>query len=336
MGSRGGSVASSRHSRKVKKSPPNTANPTAGAPNTQDPPSTEKPKKRGIPQLLSFLVCCGTAENAKAAESGDQAVPARKVKALQQMHGSQATPAVKPSASAVDSTTRESKEVADEGIGGPPYLEHTPAAKPKMQPPNEVVSTEKTTLSNDPVQDLNEKQELVSTGTENQALSSLQNANNTNPPNESPIQNQPIITESLESAKTPPQGDNAAQEDMKSSERTTKQTQRDSDVEMADAPPILSSPNEQPKLPQGREESQQINLPPPPPRNSQNQGTSGIGRSSSNATTSNEKQQSLLPPLQPRFKGKKCLVLDLDETLVHSSFKVSVPDLWDMIDSHGL
>jgi RNA polymerase II subunit A small phosphatase-like protein len=30
----------------------------------------------------------------------------------------------------------------------------------------------------------------------------------------------------------------------------------------------------------------------------------------------------LLPPQAPEFKGKKCLVLDLDETLVHSSFKV--------------
>lgn len=33
-------------------------------------------------------------------------------------------------------------------------------------------------------------------------------------------------------------------------------------------------------------------------------------------------QQWLLPPIQPHFKGRKCLVLDLDETLVHSSFKV--------------
>ncbi|TLS22879.1 uncharacterized protein PpBr36_05676 [Pyricularia pennisetigena] len=33
-------------------------------------------------------------------------------------------------------------------------------------------------------------------------------------------------------------------------------------------------------------------------------------------------QKYLLPPIQPRFKGKKCLVLDLDETLVHSSFKI--------------
>lgn len=30
----------------------------------------------------------------------------------------------------------------------------------------------------------------------------------------------------------------------------------------------------------------------------------------------------LLPPLSPKHAGRKCLVLDLDETLVHSSFKV--------------
>ncbi|KAJ8119178.1 hypothetical protein ONZ43_g3829 [Nemania bipapillata] len=33
-------------------------------------------------------------------------------------------------------------------------------------------------------------------------------------------------------------------------------------------------------------------------------------------------QKFLLPPIEPRFKGRKCLVLDLDETLVHSSFKI--------------
>ncbi|KAJ5654577.1 General stress response phosphoprotein phosphatase Psr1/2 [Penicillium lividum] len=35
-----------------------------------------------------------------------------------------------------------------------------------------------------------------------------------------------------------------------------------------------------------------------------------------------EDQQWLLPPLAPNLQGRKCLVLDLDETLVHSSFKV--------------
>ena len=31
----------------------------------------------------------------------------------------------------------------------------------------------------------------------------------------------------------------------------------------------------------------------------------------------------LLPPVAKEHMGRKCLVLDLDETLVHSSFKVS-------------
>lgn len=35
-----------------------------------------------------------------------------------------------------------------------------------------------------------------------------------------------------------------------------------------------------------------------------------------------EPQKWLLPPITPELKGRKCLVLDLDETLVHSSFKV--------------
>ncbi|KAI9829984.1 MAG: hypothetical protein M1826_005157 [Phylliscum demangeonii] len=35
-----------------------------------------------------------------------------------------------------------------------------------------------------------------------------------------------------------------------------------------------------------------------------------------------QQPQWLLPPVQPHFKDRKCLVLDLDETLVHSSFKI--------------
>jgi len=37
--------------------------------------------------------------------------------------------------------------------------------------------------------------------------------------------------------------------------------------------------------------------------------------------SSSEEPTGLLPPLSSDKKGKKCLVLDLDETLVHSSFK---------------
>jgi carboxy-terminal domain RNA polymerase II polypeptide A small phosphatase len=34
-----------------------------------------------------------------------------------------------------------------------------------------------------------------------------------------------------------------------------------------------------------------------------------------------KKENCLLPPIHPSDSGKKCLIIDLDETLVHSSFK---------------
>lgn len=38
-------------------------------------------------------------------------------------------------------------------------------------------------------------------------------------------------------------------------------------------------------------------------------------------------RKPLLPPQNPRSRGKKCLILDLDETLVHSAFaRVENPD----------
>ena len=33
-------------------------------------------------------------------------------------------------------------------------------------------------------------------------------------------------------------------------------------------------------------------------------------------------QKALLPDIRPEEADKKCIVIDLDETLVHSSFKV--------------
>ncbi|POS86257.1 hypothetical protein EPUL_004162, partial [Erysiphe pulchra] len=43
------------------------------------------------------------------------------------------------------------------------------------------------------------------------------------------------------------------------------------------------------------------------------------------ASVSEQKQQWLLPPIEPHFKGKKCLVLDLDETLVLNQADFTIP-----------
>jgi len=39
------------------------------------------------------------------------------------------------------------------------------------------------------------------------------------------------------------------------------------------------------------------------------------------SSSESDEPEGLLGPKDPKFKGKKCLILDLDETLVHSSFK---------------
>ena len=70
-------------------------------------------------------------------------------------------------------------------------------------------------------------------------------------------------------------------------------------------------------------------LPPPPPIAGASTNSNALSQAQgpSIADTIEEKQQWLLPPIEPRFNGKKCLVLDLDETLVHSSFKVFTSNL---------
>lgn len=52
------------------------------------------------------------------------------------------------------------------------------------------------------------------------------------------------------------------------------------------------------------------NIPPPPPLGPESQ------------VAPHERPLKLLPPALPHLQDRKCLVLDLDETLVHSSFKV--------------
>lgn len=93
----------------------------------------------------------------------------------------------------------------------------------------------------------------------------------------------------------------------------------DQDVGMDDPPPS-EQPPEAPIAAEA-EEPPQVAIPPPPP---------GPGPAivsplplTEPASAVQEPQKWLLPPIAPEHKGRKCLVLDLDETLVHSSFKVS-------------
>ncbi|CRG90343.1 putative protein C2F7,02c [Talaromyces islandicus] len=91
-------------------------------------------------------------------------------------------------------------------------------------------------------------------------------------------------------------------------ESTPGHAQDDRDTTIPDAP-VLSSQEEDDAVP-----TQDVVPPPqPPPPDVYLPGP----------PTANGKQNIwLLPPPLPHLDGRKCLILDLDETLVHSSFKV--------------
>lgn len=89
------------------------------------------------------------------------------------------------------------------------------------------------------------------------------------------------------------------------------------DIEMPDAALEATEPTVQPV-----EVDDLKSLPPAPPVPA---APSPPAESEGALVTSPDQPQQewLLPPILPEHKGRKCLVLDLDETLVHSSFKVS-------------
>jgi len=329
---RSGSIASSKRSRNER-----LVAPIAGGeekPGLESPepvPAATKPKKRGVLKLISFLNCCSAPDNANPVELEDQAVPVKKSKPLQANQGRQATPATKANASAAESSTGESKEGAPENIGGPPYSELTAAAKPTMSNQNagDSVLTEKPAIPDEAEPVLRENENLPS-GTRNQPLPPLPIPSNPSVEEETL---QPDLTTtsgviaSAEPSTSPTDEQNLSELTPAIDDRTPQQTKRDSDVQMLDAPPIAPVPEETASSPPTRDATQtQLNLPPPPPRGSQDRPAAGVSRTASTGVTPNENQKWLLPPIQPRFRGKKCLVLDLDETLVHSSFKVRFRD----------
>lgn len=95
-------------------------------------------------------------------------------------------------------------------------------------------------------------------------------------------------------------------------DRTPEQAKHDTDIEMTDAPPRSSIDVDEGAHSTHPHSGVVATLPPPPP----------LAEEYPPVPEAPEQQHWLLPPLKPEMKGRKCLVLDLDETLVHSSFKV--------------
>ncbi|KAI4268806.1 MAG: hypothetical protein L6R35_006728 [Caloplaca aegaea] len=328
VSSRRGSTASTKLSKKENTAAPVTSSDEKAIDLDPSENAEKKPRKKAFSRLLSALNCCSPSKDANASES-NPAVPAKKAKTLQANRARQTAPATKPNASAGESSQTESKEAIEDHIAGPPYSELMPAAKPKIiEPPKKQTPVvEKSPTADDEVPSAEPKVMPAQPTPSDQPLP---------PP---PLDHKDPATSSYETANEKPTAPGAdalvdtpeppeaglteegiSKEEMTINDRTPQQEARD--IEMPDAPAAPPVPEQQ-AAPQETPIPipTQTSLPPPPPILSPAR-PSAAERQASNGATTKEQQKWLLPPMTDRFRGKKCLVLDLDETLVHSSFKI--------------
>lgn len=308
---RAASTASSKRSGQPTNHPDKTAQappaPTAAA----NRAGSTRSKARKTGGLLSCLPCFAPRD------TRDEGTPLENVKRAEKIpegRTSQSTPVKKQYPVAAESSTADSKDPVDEkvatetvspevveksGPGGDGTVE---AARPSHDnPPPQIVT-----------RSLSKKQQASE-----QAL----------PP--APIQpdllqtDHPAINVQTPTPGTTPILPRPSEEQQRIIEdQTEEQKALDADIEMKDVP--LSSNDvhhegEDPDAVVAPAEQAKVDLPPPPPLE---QRQDAIQKQTSEASEVSEPQKYLLGPIEPRFKGKKCLVLDLDETLVHSSFKV--------------
>ena len=324
---RDGSISSDRRS--IQGQPPSAG--SVLQPTTTTPPvvaKLEKKKKGGISRLFSRLNCCGVPENASAIDLDEQAIPARKPSKAVHSQARQPTPTSKPNISAAESSTTGSKEPNEEKIGGPQYSSLKSAGEPIIQEQQRPNVSKATTISEPTLLRNAEDQNAT------QIAPVITSQESFLPPMEVPSQNQRSdITQQTDSVPeggpvtmapptptvlTPVERQNAI------NVPTPLQDTGDNDTEMVDAPPIEPIADDMQKNVEPNSAAPVPPLPPPPPVVPRME-TSAPGHDRNlinNVSIPNEQQKWLLPPMKPEFRGKKCLVLDLDETLVHSSFKV--------------
>lgn len=261
-------------------------------------PATSKAQAKPKRKSIFSLLCCGIPDSANTVDNQEAATPANKVTKVE---AGRATSASKPEGTgpiyqnAVATHTHTEKEALKQT--DPSHDQDNNALSDTNRNPHSGASSQPGVNG-----------ELTRPGdARDQPLPELPKEDGSSfyQPNQS---NPAVIVQA------PPRTDPPAVQSPSQSGRD-----REGDVEIQDSDPLLNAEEEHATpddVPQ-REDSVRHTLPPPPPVPQPGPSDESIAPESLD-----EKQQWLLPPIAPRFKGKKCLVLDLDETLVHSSFKV--------------
>lgn len=287
-------------------------------------------EKKGSFAFLSFLNCCSSHHNKSTMDSDDQALPAKK-SSLQPLHKKVATQTEKANTTKDAETVNKDSETQDtfeekQGITGGSEKQESLAPVEKKQVSESRPQIARTGNSGEKpvvpaVTAVSADSANISTTRDQSSQPAL-----TNPlsPPASLISTQALLVPAVNVQAPTPTLD---QEEVNPTpDWTPDESKRNSDVDMPDAPAeaeaqeVVEHKNT-PSPPLPKVEAQKTDLPPPPPleqRQSQVMGKDVPAIPGS----SHEKQIWLLPPVESRFAGRKCLVLDLDETLVHSSFKI--------------
>ena len=320
---RAGSTTSSQRSQQAvdmaqDKSGGNTS--ATGSPTTL----TDHRPKKSASRIFSLL-CCGLPRTGNLVEDDEEGLAAKKT--TKTLPDRTAIPAVqKPDASTPESSTAESKEPVSEKIG-------ESAKTQDVGPVNEKVEPLHGTQGDSAVD------KLPSPGVERKPSRGRQMADQTLQIHQPIRLDTELSTPHNQLQSSSPQI--AVQiptpvvdfDEEIIHDRTPQQEQRDSDIEMTDAGPsvplsandVSATSEDAGPQPVHRDASQvKIDLPPPPPLSER---VAQITPPHSPHGVGQDGQKSLLPPIRPELKGRKCLVLDLDETLVHSSFKVRLAEL---------
>ncbi|OBT65515.1 hypothetical protein VE03_04958 [Pseudogymnoascus sp. 23342-1-I1] len=298
---RNGSLTSSKRSTTA----PPAAESTPAKVNATSSQSAQMQKPKKSRGFLSFLNCCGVPDSANGIDPEETALPVKPTTST--ISQARATTPSKPVSTAPDAiTSQKSAQQAEKTAmvqDSIPSEGRSSVDGAGLKQPQ--ISAEQHTNSKD-----SRNQPLPAIPRD--AEESVADANALGTSN-------PVV---LVQAPTPiiPQHDSSIP--VSSQNATNNESaQVDTEVHTGDSPEGNTT-----KDVEGDHQTNRANmaLPPPPPIAGASTNSNALSQAQgpSIADTVEEKQQWLLPPIEPRFNGKKCLVLDLDETLVHSSFKI--------------
>ena len=298
----------SRASKRSAQPAPSNEKPPPGSEGATNPATKPRPKKKG--GFLAFLNCCSSGDESPDDARPEAAHPAHAAKG-HQTAATQPLPNANSHGASADDAWKEKATQSSPHAGDAAVDKRTPTDDASHAESNhQAHPRENGKLPVMPAEPVTGLPVLNTTATTDEQTSPQVRVQAPTPVVNSPSETAVIL------------------------DRTPEQAQRDHDIEMTDAGPSLPLSEDDATHVVADEEKQahdrgetvdshRQDLPPPPPLPPSHDGSTVGTRETSTASTPEPPAKWLLPPLRQELQGRKCLVLDLDETLVHSSFKVS-------------